>query len=155
EMGSQGEGERSPFFVPDPVAVAGDHTKPVIAWWNLVVKGDAAGFRIHPLVIKPLQFVFEEDSFRSDETQGGVLKPELTRAGQKPGGRKRIELLFSDPDLLDQHGRGLRIHTDVERIDHGDAVGGRKPKLAVFAFVAGRLVGTFALDRFHSVGKAV
>src|SRR5688572_17877841 len=69
--------------------------------------------------------------------------------------RSRVEFLFSNPDLFDEHWRRLQIAADVTRIDHRYAIRSRKPQLALPALAACRLICPFALHSFHSIGNAV
>src|SRR6185503_600645 len=55
KMRQQRKGERCPGFIPNAVAIAPDDTKPMIAGWDPVVKGNTSPVRINPRIVHSLE----------------------------------------------------------------------------------------------------
>ena len=69
--------QRRALLVPDVVAIGGDHAKRIVSRWDVREIRETARPRVDPIVVEPLEFVFESQMGRVDERQCGVVDLEI------------------------------------------------------------------------------
>src|SRR5215472_14937436 len=65
--GCNGESQRCPSLIPDPVVVRGDHTKAIRTRWEVGVEGLAPGSRVLQIFIAAFELVAESYFLWIDE----------------------------------------------------------------------------------------
>ncbi len=71
----------APALIPNPIVVAGDYAKPIVARGQVSVEGLPPGAGILPIGIDPVELVAKQNPFRDCKAQGGVVDFEPVGVG--------------------------------------------------------------------------
>src|SRR5215510_13195259 len=74
-----GESQRCPRIVPDPIVVGGDHTKEIRTRSEVRVEGLTADSSVLPIVVAAFELVTESHFLRVDVTQSSVVDLQVAR----------------------------------------------------------------------------
>src|ERR1700722_5073933 len=74
-------GQNRAGFIPNPIVVACDDAKPIVARGQVSVEGLPPGAGILPIGIDPVELVAKQNPFRDCKAQGGVVDFEPVGVG--------------------------------------------------------------------------
>src|SRR5258708_2890206 len=125
---SEREVQRCSLLIPDAVAVACDHTKPIVPRRQVGVGNFPSAYRPAPVVIVALEFVTELDVFRCCQAESRVFKLEISGSWLETQPRRRCESPIIRFECLDCDRRRHDVFGQVPWVDHGNALAGGKPE---------------------------